>query len=179
MVACLQTYLKRAPPPELQARGVADLDFERLLEMCRHHEVTPLVYRALKRSGFEAATLEPFRRDVEAETRWAFSFTQHTLALLRRFHDEGVPVLSHKGVVLSHFLFGDVALRPTKDIDIIVPLSAYPKAKACLTSLGYRGPLAYTGNLLDRAWKGFSLIGCTTSCTNTRKAASRSNSTGG
>lgn len=155
MLACLRANLEPVPAADL--RVPAELDFTLLLEMCRHHEVTPLVLRALERHGFGAAVLEPFRRDALDETRWALHLTQHALTLLRRFEADGVPVLLHKGVVLSHLLFADVGLRPTKDLDIVIPPETYFQAKHGLTELGYRGPLAYTGKLLDSSWETFFL----------------------
>lgn len=153
MAACLQAGLATAPAPDWQAYPFSEIDFHQLLAMCQHHEVTPLVYKTLKTLEIGEKVLEPFRLEVHAQTHWAFGLTQQLLAVLRSFQAAQVPVLPYKGVVLSQILFADIARRPTKDIDIVVPVGAYQQAKACLHALGYRGPSSDTGALLDEAWE--------------------------
>lgn len=157
MVTCLQAHLTSVPKPDRGAYPLAEVNLGKLLAMCQHHEVTPLVYQTLRTLNLGEGVLEPFKLEVVNETRWAFGLTKQVVILLRHFKGEGVPLLMHKGVVLSQRLFSDVALRPTKDIDIIVSAADYPRAKQCLAGLGYTGPFAYSGRLLDEAWEAFYL----------------------
>ncbi len=153
MVACLQAQLAHAPDPDWAEHDLTAVDPDTLLAICQEHEVTPLVYRTLQSLKLDKAFLEPFSLEVNAQTLWTFELTQHLLTILRRFGEAGIPVLPHKGVILSQRLFTDIARRPTKDLDIVVPKRFYLEAKACLQSLGYSGPSADSGDQLDEAWE--------------------------
>ena len=146
-----------APPPDWDAHLRADIDFAKLLAMCQHHEVTPLVYRTLQTLALGGQVLEPFRQEVQRQTLLSFRLTQHLLAILRAFAEAKVPIIPHKGVVLSQLLFGDIARRPTKDLDIVVHKGDYPRTKELLQALGYIGPTTDSGELLDDAWEDLYL----------------------
>ncbi len=56
------------------------------------------------------------------------------LNALRQAGVEGIPV---KGVVLAETVYGNLALRPMADLDVLVRPSDLPAARAVLRSLGY------------------------------------------
>ncbi|MFH1140642.1 MAG: nucleotidyltransferase family protein, partial [Chloroflexota bacterium] len=52
----------------------------------------------------------------------------------------GVDAMPIKGPVLAEVLYGDLSLRPTSDIDILVKPASLPVSRQALASLGYRNP---------------------------------------
>ncbi len=67
----------------------------------------------------------------------------HTLAQVRRLGDVvgsladvGVTALAYKGPVLSLQLYGDLALRQSVDLDLVVPFDTYDAARAALVRHG-------------------------------------------
>lgn len=157
LLACLQGQLANAPTPDWSVHLRAGVDFNKLLAMCQHHEVTPLVYRTMQALSLEEQVLEPFRQEVQRQTLLSFRLTQHLLAILRTFAEAKIPIIPHKGVMLSHMLFADIARRPTKDLDVVVRKEHYPHAKTLLQTLGYVGPTTDSGEPLDDAWESFYL----------------------
>ena len=64
----------------------------------------------------------------------------HSLGVEERLRREGIPVLPLKGTDLSLRLYGTVEARSSRDIDLLVPAPALPRAVALLQGLGYDAP---------------------------------------
>jgi hypothetical protein len=58
--------------------------------------------------------------------------------LLPAFSADGVPVLLLKGSALAHLIYGNPALRPMADIDVLIDPADTERATAIARSLGYR-----------------------------------------
>lgn len=112
-----------------------------LLEMALRHRVAPLVYRGLihthaktvpteVREGFRQAYIETWARNLQL-----YKELQH---LLEAFSMAQIPVIVLKGAVLAEVLYGDIALRPMADIDILIARSDLTQAKRTLLEQGYR-----------------------------------------
>ena len=57
--------------------------------------------------------------------------------ILRLFHDAGLPVIPLKGAFLAEAVYGDVALRPMADLDLLVSPSDMPRALRLLRTISY------------------------------------------
>jgi hypothetical protein len=85
------------------------------------------------------------RTDVQAAIRAPLAHgTARTLeqvrqlgGLVRALENAGVPVLPYKGPALSLQLYGDLALRNSTDLDLVVPKAHYAAARDVLLSLGF------------------------------------------
>jgi hypothetical protein len=66
-------------------------------------------------------------------------FQQALDEVLSAFAARGVDVVPLKGPVLGARLYGDPALRPSTDLDLMVARDQVPSASAALCRLGYRG----------------------------------------
>lgn len=117
------------------------LDWQRLHTVAHYHEVQPLLYR-------EALTSPDARWPAEVRSsiqwRWAQAVARSMWhwAMLRRcveaFGAEQIRVLPIKGLVVGHLLYGDPALRPAVDVDVLVPAGEWARAATVLERLGYR-----------------------------------------
>jgi hypothetical protein len=56
--------------------------------------------------------------------------------VLRRLHGSGIPVIVLKGAFLAEVVYGDVALRPMCDVDLMVPRAEVPRTQAVLLDMG-------------------------------------------
>jgi len=62
--------------------------------------------------------------------------------IVKSFVTEGITAVAFKGPVLALDLYGDVALRPCLDLDLLVPPADVERSERLLTSAGYSpGPL--------------------------------------
>lgn len=135
-------------PPELeqdQAERIASLcaagiDWEEFLILARRHAVHALAYAALGRHAGEAvppAVQEALRRHNSATRRQALFQTAELVRLTRLFAGRGIGLIPLKGVFLSHRIYGDMGLRSSVDLDILVQEADVERAEQVLAAEGY------------------------------------------
>lgn len=129
------------PPPDL-SRLLAG-HWQDLLEGAARQGVAPLLHVRLLEWGAQV--------DVPAGLRSGLSelYTQSLVAGLRTqaelracllaLRSAGIPVMVLKGAYLAEAVYGQVALRPMGDIDLLVPEPSLAAAERALIELGY-GP---------------------------------------
>jgi hypothetical protein len=78
------------------------------------------------------------RAQAEKLVRHDLAMAAECLRLQHMFGQAGLPVLFVKGVPLAIFAFGNVGLRSSQDIDLLVSPDAMPAAMVLLTKAGYR-----------------------------------------
>jgi hypothetical protein len=130
------------PDVEAEARVLLrqELCWPLILQHARSHGVTPLVARNLDKPGIPSYPVE-----VRAELEAARQANAMHNALLRAalvrvlclLGEAGVPVIPLKGVALAQSLYGDITLRVTSDIDVLVPREAGARVLRLLLAEGY------------------------------------------
>jgi hypothetical protein len=122
-----------------EAAGWSADEWTGLVEAAAREALSPLLYDHLSRRGphAPAAHMERLRRH----------YLQTAAANLRRFHELGrilmalngadVRTAVLKGAYLAPAVYGNEALRPMVDIDLLVEERSIARALACLAALGY------------------------------------------
>ena len=103
------------------------------------YRLLPLVGHNLERYGFEhkeMGTLRGLRRKTWCENRLLFARLAPAVAMLQQ---AGISVLVLKGVPLALRYYGDVGLRPMRDLDLLVPEQRAQEAIQLFESAGWRG----------------------------------------
>jgi len=122
--------------------------------------VAPLLYAALKEEpGVPPDALAALRQAYE-QNGLRNALLLHELGqALRALATAGVPALALKGAALAESVYGNVALRPMRDMDVLVRAEDAPRALRVLAAQGYRPEeaephagvtLAYENELLLR-----------------------------
>jgi hypothetical protein len=125
---------------DLAAGGL--LDWNRVAELACLSGTAPLLYSHLKR-------IDPAARVPCAAADMLRAFfvrnAARNLVILRRLHDillelsrENLPVIALKGVALAEAVYGNPALRPMMDVDLLVRPEALAAAESALKRLRYR-----------------------------------------
>ncbi|MDQ3982881.1 MAG: nucleotidyltransferase family protein, partial [Actinomycetota bacterium] len=117
------------------------IEWERLWTEAASHEVLPLVAASLRGSrdgietpaGWAARAQRPLYATLVRNTALVEDLTAVSSAL----DAAGVDCLAVKGVVLAETVYGNLALRPAADIDILVHPADLPAARSVLGSLGF------------------------------------------
>lgn len=117
----------------------ADVDWDAVARQARLHRLEPLLYAALRDE-------DCLPDDVEAEWREAYLTTAlrnavilHALdTVAAQLGEAGIPVIVLKGAALAQTVYGNVALRPMHDLDLLVRPAHAARALQVLASLGYR-----------------------------------------
>lgn len=127
--------------PALVAALADRLDWDWMLERARSHKVAALLAARLDRleDGLLPGRVRDAVGTVRREARERAARAQWTLQQVGRgLAARSVPFLVLKGSVLAERVYGDPALRPFHDVDLVVPEPRLGEAEAVLVSLGYR-----------------------------------------
>ncbi|WP_043922690.1 nucleotidyltransferase family protein [Paenibacillus terrae] len=135
--------LREDATPRLDTVDAADLyglDWARLLRLAEHHRVVPAVYLQLKRINHPAIPAE-LLRNLQAQ------YQRNTLRMLRLqaeagrvtrlLMNHGIRVLMLKGPALAQQLYGDVSLRTSKDVDLLIAPDDMDQAEQWMQEAGY------------------------------------------
>lgn len=141
-VLCLaaRTRLDGDDARRLRALFASGLDWEHLWDEALSHDVLPLVGATLCRLDGAAV---PAGWAARAERQLYGTLLRNTAladdlrAASEALREAGIESLAVKGVVLAEAVYGNLALRPAADIDVLVRRADLQGARAVLHSLGF------------------------------------------
>lgn len=138
----------------VDAASVAALstqDWEAWLDLARQHRLLPMLHWRLTRERADLP-VPPKVSEVLAANfkRWTLRalLIQRELLLTHRvLNDAGIPHLALKGAYLAFHAYPHPALRPMRDLDILVPKEAVLRAYQVLLDAGFVRPKQHLGDL--------------------------------
>ncbi|MGV3722891.1 MAG: nucleotidyltransferase domain-containing protein [Actinomycetota bacterium] len=116
--------------------GEAQLDWDSVARAAAAHGITSLVLRYVEGAAPEPA-LKRLRGEAQSASRRSLLLVSRLQAILERFEAASVPVLLYKGPALAVQAYGQLALRPFVDLDLLVRPRDVERATATLIALGY------------------------------------------
>ena len=124
----------------LRPEEMSITDWEDVLQQSARHGVTPLLYHRLK--TFHPGIAIP----NEVAQRLRQSYLQSLSRNMRLYHKlgkvlevlrhEDIPVIALKGAHLAGLVYGNIALRPMGDVDLLVHKEDLHKVEAALLRIG-------------------------------------------
>lgn len=132
---------------EQWVRGAAErvADWARFAAVVERNRIVPLVRHALGRAG--VAVPQPVSGQLSHTARTvatrALELARESLRLQRAFDVAGLDALVLKGVPLGILAYGELAMKESWDIDMLVAPEAAVEAMRLLEGLGYTGSLAH------------------------------------
>lgn len=138
LLACVR---RGRDPVEIEMLLRSDLDWERFLNDATHHGVAPLVYSTLKRAA-DRGTVPPAVMELLARLYYQQAAVNgHLYAELRKILEAcaraGIPVLVLKGAAIAERVYGNIALRPMRDLDLLVRRNDLEATDHLLRGLGH------------------------------------------
>lgn len=133
-----------------------DIDWGLFLKLAVHHRVFPIIYVYLKKMNDEFVPkhiLEYLRKEYYTNTFRMLYLSREMERICRLFLENGVRILVLKGPVLALDLYGDISLRTSVDIDILVSLSDLDKVNKLLVESGYVKHDFFSTELNDWKWR--------------------------
>lgn len=121
-------------------------DWPAVMQYAQFQGVAPLLYHRLKQSG-QLPTALPAPAQTELHQLYLHSAVANTRlfartgTILQKLSAENIPVIPLKGLYLSEKVYGNIALRPMSDIDLMVPRQQVAHAVAALQGLGFQAVL--------------------------------------
>lgn len=130
---------------ELLRRGNAsqesmpDAAWSDTLAAAAHHGLSPLVYRHVHGAGPAApsAVVRELRERYLSSAAANMRLFHGLSIILRAMRAADVPVIPLKGACLADTVYGNIALRPMVDLDLLVKPADLPRAIQALRDLGY------------------------------------------
>lgn len=117
-----------------------DIDWEHFLQLTLHHRVYPLLYKRIKELDGEfvpAKILGTLQKYYQKNIFQMLMLTGESESISRIFNDQKIRTLFLKGSILGAHLYGDLSLRTSSDIDILIPIEDLERAESTLLNLGY------------------------------------------
>ena len=125
----------------IRAIGAGGMDWVEYIRLVDRHRTPALSWAALMRvPGLQIP--EPAKQELQKRSdACRMQAVRNSLKLagvLKGFHSAGIPLMPMKGPILSLELYGDVGLRQSHDLDLMVKPQDLARAQACLESMGWR-----------------------------------------
>ncbi|MGA9350203.1 MAG: nucleotidyltransferase family protein [Anaerolineae bacterium] len=139
-------------------------DWDGVIQQANRHGVTPLLYRRLKTPG--PGTIIPAGIMQRLQEIYLFDSARRNMRLyhqlskvLTALQNEDIPVIALKGARLAEVVYGDIALRPMDDVDLLVRKTDLSRVEGKLLEVGY-GPLERP-SIEEQCRKAQHLVGFT------------------
>jgi hypothetical protein len=128
----------KALEPLIERLG--DVGGDGLLAMAQAHGLGPLIYHLLRpcRDKLDAGIWLSLQAVYLRERALAMAQGRMLVRIARQAEQEGIQLLALKGAALGGLIYGDPALRPKSDLDLLVSVEQLGKAADLLHGLGFR-----------------------------------------
>ena len=115
-------------------------DWNDVVDVAVGHDLAPLLFKRLKESDARACVpadaWERLRLAYFDSARRNTRLFRELRTVLGCLRSAAIPVIVLKGAYLAEAVYGDVALRPMCDTDLMVPRAELPRAQAVLLDMG-------------------------------------------
>lgn len=117
-----------------------NIDWRLFLDLVHHHRCQPIIYLKLKDMPQTIVPLEIIQALQQTYTKNTFKMLQlsgEMEQISKLFAENEIKTLFLKGPALAHHLYGDISLRTSKDLDVLVREKDLAKVDALLLASGY------------------------------------------
>ncbi len=133
----------RAAVSNMLAAG--EVNWSAVVESALHARVAPLLYQIVRaEKSAPPDAIQTLRAGYELTLRYNLYLFGELQRVLRELNAAAVPVIILKGAALAQVVYGDVGLRPLRDLDLYVPRDAVPRVERIVQELGYAVPRVET-----------------------------------
>ena len=115
------------------------VDWDVLLRLADQHGTLSLLYRNLTSLGdfVPSHALASLRQKYERNIHKSLFLARELIRILDCLDGSGIEVVLYKGIVQSEVYYGDMALRQTGDMDLLVRKQDVRRIKSAVRDLGY------------------------------------------
>ncbi len=133
-----------------------DVDWHEFVQLSIHHRVFPVIYKKLqilKQDSIPAQAVTRLRSEYQKNVFRMLQLSGETEQLAKIFTSRKIRTLFLKGPVLATHLYGEISLRTSSDLDILIPIHDLERAEQLLESLGYQKDDYIVSVLNDWKWR--------------------------
>jgi hypothetical protein len=121
----------------------SELDWDLLRKLAESHGLLPLVWEAVRKHAHCASSFA-LQHEAEQYGKRQLKLSSALLALTQQFRNENIALLPYKGPTLAQQLYGNLALRQSVDLDILIRPAELRSAKEVLAGMGFRQTLNHS-----------------------------------
>ena len=154
ILCCTRTVLAPERAARLRTLAQEKLDWLSLVAIAAKGRVEPLLYWHLSagcRDVVPPIWIDFLQRSFERNVRRNLYVSGQLLRILDSFEASGIRGIPYKGPTLAALAYGNLALRASGDLDILVRQRDVPKARELLLALGCSTDLAWMGGAAGRS----------------------------
>ncbi len=122
----LISYLHQAP-----------VDWKEVHRLCKAHRISPVAYRVLLKCEPPSPWADILKNELKRMAIHSMEKAKETTRLVSLLRSHGLVAFPYKGVAFSLLFYGDIGLRESGDIDLIVDPTELPLVNDILKADGY------------------------------------------
>ncbi|MFE4238712.1 nucleotidyltransferase domain-containing protein [Peribacillus butanolivorans] len=125
---------------QIKNEWFTDINWDDFLYLARHHRIYPLVYSKLKKFDKELIPIEIIQtlyHEYKKNTYQMLQLCAEMEQVSNLFTEHQIRLLFLKGPVIAADIYGDISLRTSKDLDILIPRTDLKKTEELLLNQGY------------------------------------------
>ncbi|MDH2363756.1 nucleotidyltransferase domain-containing protein [Priestia megaterium] len=137
-----------------------NINWDDFLELAKYHRIYPLIYVKLKDLNEELVPKQVIAALYESYRHNTFQMLQlsgEMESINRLFNNNHIKVLFLKGPIIANDLYGDISLRTSKDLDLLIAKEDLDKANEILLQMGYTREKTST-ILNEKKWRKHHVI---------------------
>jgi hypothetical protein len=141
LLCCARTRFSVLYSDRVRQLAQDGLQWDTILDLSETHKLTQLVYHNLKTNCPEIVppqVMQQLQGLYSTHVQYILFLTGELVSLVKEFSARGIKVLPYKGPVLASQIYGNLALRPFIDLDILVRTADLTSAKSLLLEKGYQ-----------------------------------------
>jgi len=129
-----QEYLE-----SIRAQLRETIRWKELFQLADHHRVLPLLYQGLSpvKDLVHAPEMQLLERHYQINLHKAMLLSRELIRIADRLSQAGIEFLPYKGLALAQMVYGDIALRQSGDIDLLIRSADLPRTSNALREIGY------------------------------------------
>jgi len=150
LLCCARTRANAEMSQRIREAAQKEIDWVEFIRLVLRHDTLPLTYWNLHRicpDLVPSGVLEPLRARYEAEAVECRLLGKELVDILGCLESQGIPAVPFKGPALAVRLYGDLSLRGSGDLDIVVCERDALRARRLLIDRGYAPQRVDTGDL--------------------------------
>ncbi|MDA1778502.1 nucleotidyltransferase family protein [Bacillus cereus group sp. BY9-3LC] len=125
---------------EINKECFENIDWDRFLELTIHHRVYAFIYPKMKEMDKKLVPeriIQILHQYFKMNTFQMLHLSAEMELVNKLFTENEIRALFLKGPLLAHDLYGDISLRTSSDLDILIPIHQLKKAEKILLEQGY------------------------------------------
>lgn len=141
VIQACRVYLKTATPRSLDILiEKQSTNWKKVLLLSRMHRIRPIVFRTLMNSAAPFAIKEQLKKELQVNALLNFSIAKETRRLIKLLGLANIKALPYKGVAYSKQFYGDIAMRESSDIDLVISADVLSRTFEIFEKEGYHAP---------------------------------------